>query len=93
MNSCVKCDADVKQDCQIKGHIVLIQRKSLECRAGEIEFIESSQSSHQINKNTESQDIHTHKIPERKVKVFHVDQSTSPDELDLESELDDIDKD
>ena len=38
-------------------------------------------------------DIHKQKIPERKVKVPHVYQSTCSDKLDLELKLDDTDMD
>ena len=52
----------------------LMHQKSSESTVGEIDFRESSQSSLQINKNIKSQDIHSHKITERKVKVPHVGQ-------------------
>ena len=39
LNPCVKCDADVKQDCQLKGHIVFTDGKSLECRARSVNIV------------------------------------------------------
>ena len=51
------------------------------------------QLSLQIIKNIDSQDIHTHKITEKKVKVPYVEQYEISDELYLDSELDDKDMD